>query len=124
MEQQQRLGSWRSLLASSKQRAESTIQSSGSAEPLISMLNAKSELSNAISKTPLLKPQTDSKINVFFDDGYLMDMLKKAGEVSGDHGNSRTVSFSDGVWAVPRSRSLLGPSFIVRKPACPARKKL
>lgn len=81
MEQQKRLGSWRNLLASSKQRAESTIQLSGSAEPLVSMLNAKSELSNAVSKTPLLKPQTDSEINVFFDDGYLMDMLKKAGEV-------------------------------------------
>ena len=100
MEQQQSLGSWRNLLASSKQRAESTIQSPGSAEPFISMLNAKSELTNVIGKTlPVLEPLTDSKLSVFFDDGYLMDMLKKAGEVSGDHGISRPVSLSDAVWA-------------------------
>lgn len=100
MEQQQSLGSWRNLLASSKQRGESTIQSPGSAEPFISVLNAKSELTNAIGKTPLvLEPQTDSKLSVFFDDGYLMDMLKKAGEVSGDHGNSRPVSLSEALWA-------------------------
>lgn len=121
MEQQQRLGSWRNLLASSKQRAESTIQSSGSAEPLISMLNAKSELKNAISKTPLLEPQTDSKLNVFFDYGYLMDMLKKAGEVNGDHGNSRPVSLSDAPWVAPRPRRLLEPTFFPKKPL--ARKK-
>ena len=115
MEQQQSLGSWRNLLASSKQRGKSTIQSPGSAEPFISMLNAKSELTNAIGKTPLvLEPQTDSKLSVFFDDGYLMDMLKKAGEVSGDHGNSRPVSFSEAVWAAP-SRHYLAPAFIVKK---------
>lgn len=107
-EQQQRLRSWRTLLESSKQHAESTIQSSGSAESLISILNAKSELTNVISKEPLLELQTDSKLSVFFEGGYLMDMLKKAGEVSGDNGNSRPVS-------------LARPSFILNKP--PARKK-
>ena len=85
MEQQQRLRSWMNLLASSKQRAESTIQSSGSAEPLISILNAKFELTNAISKEPLLEPQADSKLCFLFNYGFLMDMLKKAGEVSCDH---------------------------------------
>lgn len=115
MEQQQSLGSWRNLLASSKQRGESTIQSPGSAEPFISMLNAKSELTNAIGKTPLvLEPQTDSKLSVFFDDGYLMDMLKKAGEVSGDHGNSRPVSLSKAPWAAS-SRHHLAPAFFTKR---------
>jgi len=91
IEQQLRLASWRNLLASSRQRAESTIQSSGSVEPLISMLNAKSELTNAISKKPLLEQQTDGELSVFFNGGNLMDMLKKAGEVRGDHGNGRPV---------------------------------
>lgn len=96
MEQQQRLGSWMNLLASSKKRAESTMQSSGSAEPLISMLNAKSELTNAISKTPLLEPQTDSKLSVVFNEGYLMLMLKTTGEVEGDNENiSPPRSYSD-----------------------------
>lgn len=115
MEQQQRLGSWKDLLASSLERAGSTIGSSGSAELLISMLNANSELTNAISKRPLLEPQKDSKLSVFFDGRYLMDMLKKAGEVSGDHGNGRPVSSSDAVWIV----SNLGP--FSKKPI--ARKK-
>lgn len=96
MEQQQRLGSWMNLLADSKKRAESTMQSSGSAEPLISMLNAKSELTNAISKTPLLQPQTNSKLSVVFNEGYLMPMLKTTGEVEGDNENiSPQRSFSD-----------------------------
>lgn len=58
------------------------------------MLNAKTELTNAISKKPLLEQQIDGKLSVFFNGGYLIDFLKKAGEVNGDHGNSRSVCLS------------------------------
>lgn len=118
MEQQQRLGSWGNLLEISKQRAESTIQSSGSAaELLISIRNTKSELTNALSKKPLFKQIIDSKLSVFFNGGGdLMNMLKKAGEVSGDQGNGRPVSLSGAVLVAQQ-----GP--YVRLKKAPAGKK-
>ena len=45
-----RLRSWKTVLESVKQRAESAIQTSGSDELHICILNAKSELKNALEK--------------------------------------------------------------------------
>ena len=44
------LRSWKTVLESVKQRAESAIQTSGSDEVYICILNAKSELENALEK--------------------------------------------------------------------------
>lgn len=69
-EQLKRLRSWKTVLESVKQRAESAIQTSGRDELHICILNAKSELENALESKP--EPgkrdrRTDSDVNIVCD---------------------------------------------------------
>lgn len=89
-EQQEVLGLWKTFLESLKKRAESTIQISGSAKLLISILDVKSDLENVIKcEEPEFEPRTDSKLcSVVCDSGFFLDILKKAGDItdlSGDN---------------------------------------
>ena len=69
-EQLKRLRSWKTVLESVKQRAESAIQTSGSDELHICILNAKSELENALESKPepgKRDQRTDSDVNIVCD---------------------------------------------------------
>ena len=69
-EQLKRLRSWKTVVESVKQRAESAIQTSGSDELHICILNAKSELENALEskREPGKRDQrTDSDVNIVCD---------------------------------------------------------
>ena len=69
-EQLKRLRSWKTALESVKQRAESAIQTSGSDELHICILNAKSELENALESKPepgKRDQRTDSDVNIVCD---------------------------------------------------------
>ena len=69
-EQLKRLRSWKTVLESVKQRAESAIQTSGSDELHICLLNAKSELENALESKPepgKRDQRTDSDVNIVCD---------------------------------------------------------
>lgn len=64
-----RVHSWKSVLESVKQRAESAIQTSGSDELHICILNAKSELENALEKPEPGKREqrTDRDVKIVSD---------------------------------------------------------
>ena len=87
-EQLERLCSWKAVLESVKQRAESTNQTSGSDEFHIFILNAKSELENAIKSKPergrqrQRERESEEDLRVSFNRQCFLNMLNRnCGEV-------------------------------------------
>lgn len=84
-EKLKRLRSWKTVLESVKKRAESAIQTSGSDELHISILNAKFELENALESKPepgKRDQRTDEDINIVCDRRRFLNTLHtECGEV-------------------------------------------
>lgn len=81
-EQLERLCSWKAVLENVKQRAESTIQTSGSDEFHIFIPSAKSELENAIKSKPERGQQqrereSEEDLRVFFNRRCFLNMLNR-----------------------------------------------
>ena len=76
-EQLERLCSWKAVLESVKQRAESTNQTSGSHEFHIFILNAKSELENAIGRQRQRERESEEDLRVSFNRRRFLNMLNR-----------------------------------------------